>query len=251
MLALIDHHPEIDSCLHTWNPSCKWVAYIALALSLANADSLTVAGAGLIVAVTVLVISRLPLWLATRRLLPLLLFLLLLMLLTGLTLDPLDCSVLGLAFSSYGMRFGAVIVLKCLGIVILSLVLLGTTPTDRLFRSLLDLRVPARLVELLVFSYRLVYCLSAELESMRRAATCRGFECSISPKDLITLGRLAGALLCRGMDRSDRLHRAMLLRGYDGKPRAMALARPEPLDYAKTACSFLVAIILFTARWYA
>lgn len=94
-------------------------------------------------------------------------------------------------------------------------VLSVTTPVPRLFKGLERLGVPDVLLMLLSFMYRFGDVFRRQLTSLRRALDSRGFALGRWGRTRL-LGSLAGNLFLRASDRGERVHAAMLARGYTG-----------------------------------
>jgi cobalt/nickel transport system permease protein len=103
------------------------------------------------------------------------------------------------------------------------LVLLHTTGFDRLLQAMRQCGVPKLLVAILAATYRYMFVLLEELERMRRAQYARTFHCPrrLSPVTIRNGTRLVGMLLVRCSERADRVHAAMLARGFDGEVRVL------------------------------
>jgi cobalt/nickel transport system permease protein len=78
------------------------------------------------------------------------------------------------------------------------------------------LRLPARLVEIIGFMIRYLDVVTDELRRMRIALESRGFSAR-SPRHWPVIARSLGALFIRSYERGERVHLAMLSRGYDGR----------------------------------
>jgi cobalt/nickel transport system permease protein len=100
------------------------------------------------------------------------------------------------------------------------LLLANVTPYRKLLGALRHLGAPPVLVATLQFMYRYLYVLSDELDRMVQARRARTFRRS---------GRLAwglrtgliGVLFLRAFERGERVHAAMLARGWDGTLRTL------------------------------
>ncbi|MDE6541025.1 MAG: energy-coupling factor transporter transmembrane protein EcfT [Muribaculaceae bacterium] len=91
-------------------------------------------------------------------------------------------------------------------------------------RELRAAGVPSFLTTLLQLVYRYMSVLLEELLVMGRARTARGFGRVSYPLRL--WAAMAGQLFLRSVDRAERIHRAMLARGFDGTmPRYTAAER--------------------------
>ncbi len=111
---------------------------------------------------------------------------------------------------------GSVSLKAFLSLLILN-VLTMTTPIPALLQALSALRLPPLLVAILASMYRYIAVLSDEFHAMKRAALSRNLMGNRRWQRLV-VGNMMGSLFIRTLDRGDRVHRAMLSRGYDGIP---------------------------------
>ena len=101
------------------------------------------------------------------------------------------------------------------------LILIATTGFNAVCTGLGKLGAPDALVVQLLFLYRYLFVLGDEAGRMARARSMRSF--GKKGFGLKVFTHMAGQLLLRTLDRAQRIHLAMLSRGFDGKIR---LARP-------------------------
>ena len=92
--------------------------------------------------------------------------------------------------------------------------LVRTTGLHRLGGALHRLGLPNVMVSQLLFVHRYLFVLLQEALSMERARAARGFGRKSYPLKL--WGVFVGQLLLRTVNRSERIHRAMLSRGFNG-----------------------------------
>ncbi|MGK7312002.1 MAG: cobalt ECF transporter T component CbiQ [Candidatus Longimicrobiales bacterium M2_2A_002] len=137
------------------------------------------------------------------------------------------------------LRFGSVLgrAAVALGAAV---VLVSTTPFDELVRALRTLRLPEAVTTSLGLAYRFLYILNDEVDRMRRAARSRNASEGAAPRRRLLTG-IAGAALRRSFDRSERLHRAMLARGFTGE--LPTLARPTGDGHPVLEVLLLVAVV--------
>ena len=114
--------------------------------------------------------------------------------------------------------------------------LTATTPVPLLFKGLKALKAPGVVLTMLSFLYRYVDTMSAQLVSLRRAMDSRGFALS-SWQRVQLYGHLAGNLFLRAVERGERVHAAMLSRGYDG-------TMPSADELAWTRADALMALVV-------
>ncbi len=125
-----------------------------------------------------------------------------------------------------------------------TLLLAATTPTPRLFAGLRKLGLPVIFVSTLTFLARFTDVLRDQLASMRRAVASRAPGLTGWP--LVRLyGNLAGNLFIRSYERGERVHSAMLSRGYTGVLPSSEPLVMRPADVLVVLCSVLVGAALF------
>lgn len=107
-----------------------------------------------------------------------------------------------------------------LGVLILS----GTTEAPALFAGLASLGLPRAFVAVMAIVYRYIFEMGNDLSQVRRAAAARGFRVrNLSAVPM--LSRMASATLIRSVVRTQKVHHAMLARGFDGEVRTLSRTR--------------------------
>lgn len=128
--------------------------------------------------------------------------------------------VLGLSLSESGLLAAWGLLVKGTLGVLASLTLAATTEPQDLLRGLERLRMPDLLVQIMGFMVRYLDVVTAELHAMKVARESRGFDAR-NPTHWPVLAKSAGALFIRSFERGERVHLAMLSRGYTGRlPRS-------------------------------
>ncbi|GAA4810836.1 cobalt ECF transporter T component CbiQ [Nocardioides caeni] len=100
--------------------------------------------------------------------------------------------------------------------VLASLTLAATTEPADVLQGLQRLRFPDLLVQIMSFMIRYLDVVTADLGRMITAMRSRGVD-PRSPRHWPALARTLGALFVRSYERGERVHLAMLSRGYDGR----------------------------------
>jgi cobalt/nickel transport system permease protein len=120
-----------------------------------------------------------------------------------------------------------------------SAALLGATTTfPAVLRGLEAMRMPRLLVLIAGVMYRYLFVLVAETGRMRAALVSRGYR----PRHALhasAMGRVATAMFLRTYSRGERVHLAMLARGYRG-----AVPHLAPLSLGRADVAFLAAVCL-------
>jgi cobalt/nickel transport system permease protein len=120
-----------------------------------------------------------------------------------------------------------------------ALILIASTGFSGVCAALEKMGVPNALAVQLLFLYRYLFVLIEEASRMLRARSLR----AVNNKDMgiRVFGYLVGSLLLRTMDRAQRIHLAMLSRGFEGEIR---INRPLRIG-VKDICFFLGWASLF------
>lgn len=142
--------------------------------------------------------------------------------------------VIGLSLSREGLWGSFNVVAKSLIGVTTSIVLAGTTEVPRILVGLERLKVPPVLTAIAGFMLRYLEVVAGELRRMRVSMTARGYD----PRWLWQarpVAAAAGALFVRSYERGERVHRAMVSRGYTG-------VMPDLHDDVATLRGWLVAL---------
>jgi cobalt/nickel transport system permease protein len=156
--------------------------------------------------------------------------------------------VLGVALSEPGLLGAWNIVAKGTLGVLVSLTLAATTPLRDLLSGLQRLHAPALVVTIATLMLRYVDLIVAEAARMRRARLARGHD----PRFLWQVGATArgvGALFVRAYERGERVHLAMLARGFDGALPRAAEGAPSRRQWAAGMAPAGAALVLAVAGW--
>jgi cobalt/nickel transport system permease protein len=154
-----------------------------------------------------------PLYIARRMVVevPFLVFALLMpFIATGPRID-----LLGLSVSEAGLLGAWGLLAKGTLGVIASLTLAATTEPRDLLAGLEKLRLPNQLVQIMGFMIRYLDVVTDEMKRMRIARESRGFTAR-NVRHWPVVARSAGALFIRSYERGERVHLAMMSRGYTG-----------------------------------
>lgn len=128
--------------------------------------------------------------------------------------------VLGLSLSESGLLSAWGLLAKGTLGVIAGLLLAATTPPQDLVHGLERLRLPQQLVQIMAFMVRYLEVVTDEMRRMSVARASRGFVAR-NPLHWPVLARSVGALFIRSFERGERVHLAMVSRGYTGRMPTM------------------------------
>lgn len=149
--------------------------------------------------------------------------------------------VLGLSLSREGL-WGTWNVLAKAGLgATVSILLAATTEVPRLLTGMSRLRVPSALTMIASFMVRYLELLAGEVRRLRIAMASRGY----APRWLWQarpVATSAGALFIRSYERGERVHAAMLSRGYTG-------VMPEIDERRATTKEWMTAALVPATAW--
>lgn len=205
-----------DSPVHRLAPHVKIVAALVgvFAVVATPREVPAAFGAHLLVLLTVWRVAHLPArWFATRALIELPFVVLVVLLPFAGSGERVR--VLGLSLSVAGLYAGWNILAKGTLGVLVSLTLAGSTPVRDLVVGLQRLRTPATVTTIATLMLRYLEIIVGEAGRMRLARISRGHD----PRLLTQAGATArgvGTLFVRSYERGERVHLAMLARGWTG-----------------------------------
>ncbi len=237
-------HVDGHSPVHRLAPEAKVVAVFAfvVAVALTPREALWAFGLDALALLAVARVARIPLRFLFTRMLVVLPFVLFALLLPFIA-EGERTTVLGVSVAVEGLWGMATILSRSLLGVAASVLLAATTEVPRILRGLERLRVPPVLTAIAAFMLRYLEVIAGELGRMRRAMTARGYD----PRWLwqakpIAAG--AGALFIRSYERGERVHAAMLARGWDGRMPDLIDDRAAAADWGRAALLPAVALVL-------
>lgn len=202
--------------LHRMPAHVKLVAMIAFVLVVVATprEAFWAFGAYAVLLAAVARVARVPAGWILRRLvieIPFVVFAVLLPFVAGGS----RVDVLGLSLSEQGLLGGWNVIAKGTIGVVASIVLAATTEPRDVLLALQRLRFPSLLVEIFAFMIRYADVVTDEMRRMRIARESRGFQ-GRHIGQLRVVTHSAGALFIRSYERGERVHLAMLSRGYAG-----------------------------------
>ncbi len=212
-LVQLDRWNELESPLHRLDPRSKILAVLGLVLFLVLSShglvlKLPAAGAFL---VAMILTSRVPLGYCLKHASLVLPFSLM-----AVAAALLGNSIWAAEFSGRMSTMAAVgIVGKSYLSALAVLLLAATTRLSDLLHALERFRVPGAFLMIVHFLYRYLFVLSEEAQHMRYAHRSRGAGRGW-PLRLRAAAAAIGVLFVRSYARAERIHRAMLARGFAG-----------------------------------
>ena len=258
----IDRFSHIASPIQRWDPRVKIASLLILVFGIALLKTIPMAAAALITALLLMQLSALPYHFVGHTLQWVVLFLLPFFLILPFSY-PGEASVhiLGLPFAWEGLRLATLIFIKALAIVITSFAMFGSSRFDISMIALQRLKCPKIIIQMLLFTYRYTFTFLEEMRRMNTSMMARGFVPGTNGYTLRTYGNFVGTLLIRSFERTERIYKAMLSKGYQGEFHTLINFNSNAGDYVKATIVISITIGLLgmdiyglfpqaTAGWY-
>lgn len=209
-------HFHAHSPIHRVPAHLKILALVAfMILVVATPGHLfAVFGAYLAVEIVIIAMSRVPLRYLLPRLLVEVPFAVFALLMPFIAQGP-RVDVLGMSLSESGLLAAWTLLAKGTLGVLAGLTLAATTEPQQILRGLERLHLPAAMVQITGFMIRYLEVVADDLRRQNIALTSRGFVAR-DPRHWPTLARSVGVLFLRSYERGERVHLAMVSRGFDG-----------------------------------
>ncbi len=156
--------------------------------------------------------------------------------------------VWGLSLSTSGLWAAWNILAKGTLGVAASVILASTTELRELLLGLQRLRLPPMLVQIASFMIRYGDVITDEMRRMRVARLSRGFRAR-GVRQWGVLAKSAGALFIRSYERGERVHLAMVSRGYTGTMPAIDEVSATRAQWARAAVLPFAALAVCLMGW--
>ena len=241
----IDGHAGIDSPIHRWDPRAKIASILVLIFSVVMVESISVALLGLALSLAVLLASRLPLGEVARRVRWPVIFLLPIFLILPFTTGG-ERTVTFVTFdlSLDGLLLGTLILTRGLSAVLLAYPLFATSPFNITVQAMRGLKMPEVTAQIFLFTYRYLFLLSEEMRSIEKSLASKSFAKRTDLRTARVIGTALGMLFVRSYERSERIYRAMVSRGYDGALPSSGKFQMKRGDWAKSLAVVGAALLL-------
>ncbi|MFC4049164.1 cobalt ECF transporter T component CbiQ [Actinomadura syzygii] len=238
-----------DSPVHRLPPQCKIVAVLAFVLLVVATPREGIWAFGLyaVLLAVVAATARVPFLTVARRIVievPFVAFAFLM----PFVANGEKIGVLGLRLSESGLWGAWNILAKGTLGVVASILLAATTEPRLLLLGIERLRMPQLITQIATFMLRYGDVVTAELGRMKVARASRGFEAR-DVRATRVLAKSIGALFLRSYERGERVHLAMVSRGYDGRMPVTHDVGASAVQWTAAAALPLAAALVTLAAW--
>lgn len=171
----------------------------------------------LVISVLVLVMARFNIRLVFKRLKVLFRFLIMLWIILPLAIQGVTYGKgFILDFNAEGLLLALKITLKSVSILFVFIALVGSVKPAIFGHALLKLKISPKLIFLFLITYRYIFVFEREYKKLKRAAKIRGFVPRTNLHTYRTYAYLFAMLFVRAFNRGEKVHQAMICRGFEG-----------------------------------
>ncbi len=207
-----------NSCVHNLDPRFRIIIAMLFTFTIALSKGFSVLIASLCVSILLVCLARLHARDVFKRLSVVLGFLLLIWLFLPITYEGEMLYKIGpLVITEPGVILCAQISIKSTAIFLTFMALIATMSIATLGRSMIYLYIPGKLVYLMLMTYRYIFVIEQEYKRLFTAIKIRGFRSKTNLHSYKTYAYLIGMLFVRASTRAERVHQAMLCRGFRGR----------------------------------
>lgn len=236
------------SWCHRIDPRLRLIGAAAFTVLVAVSNSAATLCAALLLSLAAAATARLDAREVIRRLVGPVLFLLLLWTVLPWSYEGESLMAIGpVTLTSPGVALCARISLKTVSLLVTFMALVATMTIDTLGHTLSQLRLPDKLVFLMLITYRYLFVLEQEYQRLRRAIRIRNFRPGTNLHSYRTYAYLMGMIFVRASERARRVHSAMVCRGFSGRFISLRQYAPTRLNQAfilVTGCVLSLLIYL-------
>ncbi|MFW6137928.1 MAG: cobalt ECF transporter T component CbiQ [Spirochaetota bacterium] len=247
---IFEQFSEGRSPIHRLDPRVKICAAVCLAFIVSLSSHLSSVLAGVFLGVVLLFAAGLKLRLVLRRLGVIFGFMALVWVFLPFSVPGEEVFTVFTFTATYqGLFYAVSITLKSASVIFFIIALLSTTELFSLFHALYHLKVPEKLVQLTFFCYRYIHVIHREYVRMRNALKIRAFRPHTNVHTYKTYAYLIAMLLVRSYDRSERVYRAMLCRGFTGQFYVLQHFSISKKDIIFGVLTAVYAVIIIWLDW--
>ena len=207
-----------NSRIHHLDPRFKIIAAIIYTMVIALSNTMLVLIIALCISILLVYLAGLNLREVAKRLAVVGWFLLFIWLILPLAFEGKHLYQIGpLSITLPGVMLATRITIKTAAILLAFMPLVTTMTIITLGHALNCLHLSGKFIHLLMMTYRYLFVIENEYQRLWNAIKIRGFCPKTNMHSYKTYAYLIGMLFVRASIRAERVHQAMLCRGFDGR----------------------------------
>jgi len=245
---MVEELSNNDSLIKRLDPRGKIVVVFLFSVVVAISDRFLVLIWALAIGLLIILMAGVPARELFRRLIPVNMLIVFLWLFLPFTFAGEPLFYIGsLAVTREGVLYATRISIKSNAMMLMLIALVASTPIFTLGHAMHELGVPRKLVHLLFFTYRYIHVIHREYVRLLNSMKIRGFCPGTNLHTYKTFAYMVGMLLVKSFDRAQRVHNAMLCRGFKGNLYSLSkfsIKRRDVISMVLMAAAILVLGVL-------
>lgn len=241
----IDKFSKIESMISCWDTRFKIVSLFTLLVCISQVRTIETALFAFLISLLIILIARLPLdYILKKSFYPLLFMLPLFIILLTTSGGDVLLEYGFVRIYRNGLSLSLLIMIKLFSILMLFFATFSTSSFNNTAYAFRKLRVPSKLVNLFLFSYRYIFVCLEDLRKMRKALALRGFRNRSSLASFRSNAYLIGSLLVNSFEQTDLIYKSMRIRGFEGDLVSLNEFRFGVCDVIKSFFIFSLSVFI-------
>jgi len=154
-----------------------------------------------------------------------------------------------IAITYQGINVATLFVLRVACCVSAAVLLFLTTPRNLLFKALRSLKVPKVYILTLDVCYRYIFLFTDMVRGFYMAKKSRSLKVLPLVEEQKWVGSRIGYTLVKALGMSEKVHLAMVSRGFNGDIKILHQYSIKNRDYVACVCFFSIGIVMILASW--
>jgi cobalt/nickel transport system permease protein len=247
---MIEELANGDSFIRRLDPRGKIVVVFLFSMIVAAANRLQVLLCALLLGLLIVLAAKVPVKELVKRLIPVNMLILFLWFFLPFTFGGEPFFHIGpLAVTREGLLYATRITLKSNAMMLMLIALVASTPIFTMGHAMYSLGIPKKIVHLFFFTYRYIHVIYREYFRLKNSMKIRGFTPRTNLHTYKTFAYMVGMLLIKSFDRGQRVHNAMLCRGFKGNLYSLNKFSFKKGDVVSVVFMLTVIILLGVLEW--
>lgn len=247
---MIEELSNSDSFIQRLDPRVKIVIVSLFSVVVAAANRFQVLTWALALSILIVLTAKVSARELMQRLIPVNMLIIFLWFFLPFTFAGETLFFIGpLAVTQEGVLYATRITIKSNAIMLVLIALVASTPVFTLGHAMHELGIPQKIVHLFFFTYRYIHVIHREYSRLVNSMKIRGFIPKTSLHTYRTYAYMVGMLLVRSFDRAQRVHNAMLCRGFKGNLYSLSKFSLKRKDIVSLIFMLTVIIFMGVLEW--
>lgn len=240
-----DKYAYLKSPIHKWDIRFKITSLAILIISFSFIHNSLILVLSLPFVLSLILFSKLPFNFVLKTLKGPLLFFGIILIFLPLTASGNKVYLIGnIRIYHTSLALAVTIILRGFLIIVCFIIMFSTAKFEDTVRALHNLKIPKKLVSIILFTYRYIFLYKNKLRDMNHVLTVRGFQKKLNFRSFKILAGVIVNLLIQSFEQTERVYQAMILRGYDSNIVKKPSFNYTKYDILKTCFFIFISVII-------